>query len=141
MTRAAGWQDSSDPSTWPQRTPPRDLVQRGILPNEPLRQGSGSPGPSAHDIFGNELAVVLRRQPRALEHLLAREPAPLLGALSDVGVRADEVAETPVPHERSDEQVAVAPPLVENIAAANRRQKFCEFSVTFTAAQSQPAEG
>jgi len=32
--------------------------------------------------------VVLRRQPRALEHLLAREPAPLLGALSDVGVRA-----------------------------------------------------
>ena len=35
---------------------------------------------------------------------------------SDVGVRADEVAETPVPHERSDEQVAVAPPLVENIA-------------------------
>ena len=46
---------------------------------------------------------------------------------SDVGVRADEVAETPVPHERSDEQVAVAPPLVENIAAANRRQK-CKFS-------------
>ena len=35
---------------------------------------------------------------------------------SDVGVRADEVAETPVPHERSDEQLAVAPPLVENIA-------------------------
>ena len=34
---------------------------------------------------------------------------------SDVGVRADEVAETPVPHERSDEQVAVAPPLVENM--------------------------
>ena len=63
---------------------------------------------------------------------------------SDVGVRADEVAETPVPHERSDEQVAVAPPLVENIAAANRRQKFCTnslLSVTFTAAQSQPAEG
>ena len=51
---------------------------------------------------------------------------------SDVGVRADEVAETPVPHERSDEQVAVAPPLVENIAAANRRQKFCTNSLHST---------
>ena len=67
---------------------------------------------------------------------------------SDVGVRADEVAETPVPHERSDEQVAVAPPLVENIAGQQTVAKnsarilfTAQTAATFTAAQSQPAEG
>ena len=63
---------------------------------------------------------------------------------SDVGVRADEVAETPVPHERSDEQVAVAPPLVENIAGQQTVAKNSArilFTIDHSSTQSQPAEG
>ena len=63
----------------PQRAPPRELVERGILQNEPIRGSSDvAPTPSPHALFGNELATILGRAdsengvPRVINILMQR---------------------------------------------------------------------
>jgi hypothetical protein len=80
----------------PQRTPPRDLVERGILPDEPLRtRGSpttGAQGNAPNAIFGNDLAAILRRAdtvdgvPRAVEILMSRLRADGCAGLRNEGI-------------------------------------------------------